>query len=337
MAKKSSKEMVESAKAQLLESVDAAILEKKEELEIVQETTDTPVVVEGSEPVVETAEKDAEDKKDGDEKDTDDKKKFTESADGGDADKDSDTMEEKVVLVTPVVEVSEDINAILGNDENLSEGFKEKISLVFEAALNAKISEITKTLQESANAQLEVKIAEIKESTEKSAQAFIDMVAEEWITENSLAVEQGLRVEIAEGLVQDMKSLMEMYHISLPAEKVDLLEEKSKEVDSLKADIASLTEAVASKTKEVLDLQKQEAFNVLSEGLAETQKEKFSTLVADVVAEDVESFKEKASIIKESYFSKGAKDTKEVKVVTENKSSVMSGYISKAKELNKSW
>lgn len=343
MTKKSSKDVVATAKQKLTESIEAAatVLEASLEIEEVAavEVTEETVVVDQPVEVVEASE-DKEDKEEkSDEKDADDKKKFTESADTGTEAivEDSDTVEGSLVdtitleVVTPSVQ--EDVDAILNGDETLSEGFKEKISTVFEAALSAKIKEITAQIEESAKAQLEAKVKEIQEATEKHAEEFLDVVAEEWISENELQVEQGLRIQLAEGFIQDLKGLFESYNISMPEEKIDLLEEKTKEVTELKDQVTALTEATSAKDKEIFEFKKLEVLRVLSEGLVDTQKEKLSALVSDVVAESVEAFKEKASIIKESYFSK-KEDNSSKKEVKESTNDAMAGYAAHARKLN---
>jgi hypothetical protein len=212
--------------------------------------------------------------------------------------------------------VKEDIDTIFSGSE-LSEDFKKKATTVYEAALKKTISEATQEIQKHAAKLIAEQVKKIEEETENRTNEYLGYIVEEWLSENEVAIEKGIRAEIAEGFLLDFKALMESYNITMPEESANLLEEKNKEVEELKSQVNSLMEKVVEKDKTLFEMKVNETVTVLSEGLAATEAEKFKTLVKDIEASDVATFKEKAEIIKESFFSKVTKQNEKLNISEE--------------------
>ena len=202
--------------------------------------------------------------------------------------------------------VSEAISNLFKGEE-LSEGFKKKAATVFEAALTSQIAEATAEIEEIAQYNLAEAIAEIKEELLEQADDYVGYVVSEWLEENKLQVESSLKLEILEGFFSGLTQLYNEHNISVPDASIDLIEAKDNEVKALTEKANTLTAKLIKAEKTILEANKSQVLATLSEGLAATQVEKLKTLTKDIDAKTLESFKEKASIIKESYFSVGLK------------------------------
>lgn len=199
------------------------------------------------------------------------------------------------------VDVQEDISAIFSGTE-ITEQFKDKVKTVFTAALKSRIEEAKSVIETKLKESYDAKIAKLEEDSALQIKDYVFHAVREWKEENKVAIEKSIKADIAESFLHDFKSLMEAHNISLPTEKIDVLEAQIKENEELKESVAELTQKLIESEKEVFSLQKDDAIASLSEGLAISQVEKFKSLVSDVEATDITSFTEKASIIKESYF-----------------------------------
>ena len=195
------------------------------------------------------------------------------------------------------IDVRKDVDALL-EGEDFSDEFKTKAETIFEAAVSSRISEVKETLEEQKTQAIE----EAKEDMVDKIDSYLTYVTEEWKKENQLAIERGLKGEIAEDFITGLKSLFEDHYIDVPNEKYDILEAQTKEIEELKAKVNDLMEQDKSTKNRVGELVRESLISEVSKDLAETEKEKFHSLTADVEFSGEESFKEKLSTLKESYF-----------------------------------
>ena len=210
--------------------------------------------------------------------------------------------EEKVI---EEVNIEDDVNALLGGEE-LSEEFREKAKLVFETALNSKVSEVKEALEAKYQETLEEKIAEEKTALSERVDSYLEYVADEWFTENTLAVEQGLKTELTESFLSGMKGLFEEHYVSIPEDKYDVLESMVEKLDDMETKLNEQIEKNVGLNKRLGESVANGILESVSDGLAATQKEKLASLSESVEFESEESYREKLETLKESYFtSKG--------------------------------
>jgi len=205
--------------------------------------------------------------------------------------------DEKKKKMPESVDVRKDVDALL-EGEDFSDEFKTKAETIFEAAVSSRISEVKETLEEEKTQAIE----EAKEDMVDKIDSYLTYVTEEWKKENQLAIERGLKGEIAEDFITGLKSLFEDHYIDVPNEKYDILEAQTKEIEELKAKVNDLMEQDKTAKNRVGELVRESLISEVSKDLAETEKEKFHSLTADVEFSGEESFKEKLSTLKESYF-----------------------------------
>ena len=213
---------------------------------------------------------------------------------------------EEVVDETPEVDIEEDVNALFGG-EDLSEEFKEKAKLVFETALNSKVSEVKEALEAKYQETLEERIAEEKASLSDRVDNYLEYVADEWFTENALAVEQGLKTDMTESFLSGMKSLFEEHYVTIPDDKYDVLESMVEKLDDMETKLNEQIEKNVSLNSRLGESVANGILESVSEGLASTQKEKLASLSESVEFESEESYREKLETLRESYFSSKAK------------------------------
>ena len=204
------------------------------------------------------------------------------------------------------VDIEEDVNALFGG-EDLSEEFKEKAKLVFETALNAKVSEVKEALEAKYQETLEERIAEEKASLSERVDNYLEYVADEWFTENALAVEQGLKTDMTESFLSGMKSLFEEHYVTIPDDKYDVLESMVEKLDDMETKLNEQIEKNVSLNSRLGESVANGILESVSEGLASTQKEKLASLSESVEFESEESYREKLETLRESYFSSKAK------------------------------
>ena len=207
------------------------------------------------------------------------------------------------------IDIEEDVNALLGGEE-LSEEFKEKAKVVFEAALNSKITEI----QEALEVQYAEKLAEekegLKEALTERVDAYLEYVCEEWMVENQLAVEAGLKTEMTESFLGGMKSLFEEHYVTIPEEKYDVLESMVEKLDEMETKLNEQIDKNIHLNKRLAESTAYSILDEISEGLAQTQKEKLASLAESVEFESEEEYREKLETLKESYFARTTPATK---------------------------
>ena len=203
------------------------------------------------------------------------------------------------------VNIEDDVNALLGGEE-LSEEFREKAKLVFETALNSKVSEVKEALEVKYQETLEEKIAEEKTALSERVDSYLEYVADEWFTENTLAVEQGLKTELTESFLSGMRGLFEEHYVSIPDDKYDVLESMVEKLDDMETKLNEQIEKNVGLNKRLGESVANGILESVSDGLAATQKEKLASLSESVEFESEESYREKLETLKESYFaSKG--------------------------------
>lgn len=199
-----------------------------------------------------------------------------------------------------------DLSPIFG-DAELSEDFKDKAASMFEAVVQARVNHEFEALQEQYEEELAEEVAEIKSELVEKVDLFLSNVVEAWIEENHLAIESGLRAEIAEDFMTGLKNLFKESYIEVPEEKFDILADLEEQVASLKTQVEDQAFALDSISEENDSLKKEKVFAEVSEGLADTEADKFKQLIEGVEYGSAELFREKLSVIKENYFPKAAK------------------------------
>ena len=217
-----------------------------------------------------------------------------------------EVVAETTVEETPEVDIEEDVNALFGG-EDLSEEFKEKAKLVFETALNAKVSEVKEALEAKYSETLEERIAEEKSALSDRVDNYLEYVADEWFNENALAVEQGLKTDMTESFLSGMRSLFEEHYVTIPEEKYDVLESMVEKLDDMETKLNEQIEKNVSLNSRLGESVANGILESVSEGLASTQKEKLASLSESVEFESEESYREKLATLRESYFSSKAK------------------------------
>lgn len=205
------------------------------------------------------------------------------------------------------IDVKEDVNALVSGESELSEEFKTKAATVFEAAVKSKVKAEIERLEDNYASELEESKSSMKEDMVQKVDNYLNYVVEEWVKDNELAIERGIKGEIAEDFIGGLKQLFEDHYIDIPDEKYDILEAQAKEIDELKAKVNSEVEKNVNLKKENADLTRGDIFEEVSETMADTQKEKFKGLTENVDFEDADDYKKKLETIKESYFASEAK------------------------------
>ena len=221
----------------------------------------------------------------------------------------AETTEEEVVSEEETTQeeynVDEDVNALLGGEE-LSEEFREKAKVIFEAALNSKVKEI----QEALEVQYAEKLAEekegLKDTLTERVDAYLEYVCEEWMKENELAVEAGLKTEMTESFLEGMKGLFEEHYVTIPEDKYDVLESMVEKLDEMETKLNEQIDKNIGLNKRLAETTADSILDQISEGLAVTQKEKLASLAESVEFESEEEYREKLETLKESYFSSKA-------------------------------
>jgi len=199
------------------------------------------------------------------------------------------------------ISMKEDM-AVMFDGEDLSEEFKEKATTFFEAAVHARLQEEVTRIEEEYESALSEQVTEIVETLSAKLDDYMDYVVEHWLEENEVAIESSLRSEITEGFIQGLKSLYQEHYIDLPEEQVDVVEELAAEVEVLTAKLNASIEEQIEMGKTIDEQAKQLIFADVSEGLADTQADKFKTLAEGVEFNDAQTYKQKLEIVKESYF-----------------------------------
>jgi hypothetical protein len=198
-------------------------------------------------------------------------------------------------------DIQEDVEALVGG-EDLSEEFKEKAKTIFEAALRSKVSEIKESLEEQYNAALQEEVQAIAEELQERADSYLEYVAEEWMHENQLAVTRGIKEELTESFLVNLKGLFEQHYVSMPDEKYDVLENMVKKLDEMEDKLNEQLDKNIQLNKRLCEAVAEGIFDDVADGLAATQKEKLASLAESVEFESENSYREKLETLRESYF-----------------------------------
>lgn len=197
--------------------------------------------------------------------------------------------------------MKEDIEAMFNGSE-LTEEFKEKATVLFEAAVAAKVADIRTELEEEFEAKFEETFAQTTKDLTEKLDGYLNYVVEQYMEDNKLAIETSLRTEITEEFITNLHNLFVSHNIDLPDEKVNVVEELAAEVEELEQQLNNAIDANLEMTKALNEYNRQNAFAEVAEGLADTQVEKFVALAEGVEYTDDESYKKKLEIVKENYF-----------------------------------
>ena len=197
--------------------------------------------------------------------------------------------------------VEDDINALVEGEE-LSEDFKAKAATIFEAAINSKVKGIKEELTASYEEKLVEEVASIKEELKDRVDSYLEYVADEWIAENQLAVESGLKEEMTESFISGMKSLFEEHYVTIPEEKYDVIESMVDKLDEMEGKLNEQIEKNIALNKRLAESVSDVVFAEVTDGLAQTQKDKLAGLVDNVEFESETAYREKLNTLKESYF-----------------------------------
>ena len=204
------------------------------------------------------------------------------------------------------IDVSEHVNALMNGEGDLSEEFKRKAATVFEAAVKSKVRSEVERMEDEYKSELEENINATKEELTEKVDSYMNYVVEEWMKENELAIERGLKGEIAEDFISGLKQLFEDHYVDVPDEKYDVLEAQSEKISELEGRINEMMEEqIQTKTQNAI-LVKEQVMSETTSDLAETEIEKFKSLIEDVDFTTEESYREKLGTLKESYFPKSA-------------------------------
>jgi hypothetical protein len=210
------------------------------------------------------------------------------------------------------IDVTEHVDALVAGEADLSEEFKQKAATVFEAAIKSKVAEINEYLEADYNKKFEEETSKNKAELVEKVDSYLNYVVEEWMKENELALERGIKGEIAEDFISGLKKLFEDHYIDVPDEKYNVLEDQASKIEDLEK---KLNETIEKN----VDLKKQnsifEAKQIIAEqayDLADTSKEKFFKLTEEIEYSDAEDFKNKVATIKESYFGKKSETSEQL-------------------------
>jgi hypothetical protein len=249
---------------------------------------------------------------------------------------------EEEVVSEEIYDVEEDVNALLEGEE-LSEEFQEKARTIFETAIRAKVAEVKEEIQQQYETSLIEEIVAIKEELTDRVDAYLEYVAQEWISENQLAVQQGLKTEMTESFLTGMKQLFEDHYVTIPEEKYDVLSTMVEKLDEMedklneqiKTNIA-LNQRLAESVADVI-------FSDVCEGLALSQKEKLASLAENVEFDSEENYREKLVTLRKSYFPENAgaqRDnseniSEEIEIVEQSNSTLMESYLQTLNRVSK--
>ena len=222
------------------------------------------------------------------------------------ATEDKEVVAEDKVEETKEVEIdlSADVKALVSGDADLSEEFKDKAATIFEAAVKTRIQEQTKILEAQYEEKLSAETETVKEAMVEKVDSYLNYVVEEWMKENELAVERGIRTEIAEDFITGLKDLFKEHYIDVPEEKYNVLDDLTNQNKKLEDKLNEQIAKNVDLSKEVSQSAKSKAINEVASDLADTEKEKFEKMAENVEYDSADKFREKLETIKESYFPK---------------------------------
>jgi len=255
-----------------------------------------------------------------------------------------ETSEEEVVAeatdeeeISAEYSIEEDVNALFAGEE-LSEEFQDKARTIFETAIKTKAAEITEAVKAEYEVQLAEEVASVKSELVERVDSYLEYVAQEWMSENQIAIEHGLKTEMTESFLVGMKSLFEDHYVSIPEERYDVIESMVDKLDEMESKLNEQINKNVALNKRLAESVADVIFAEVSEGLAVTQKEKLASLAENVEFDGEETYREKLVTLRNSYFSESATSAQrevaeEVEVVEESQqtqsvSPLMESYLS---------
>ena len=277
------------------------------------------------------AEKDAEkklqaqtgdDKKDVKEQEVDKEKELKANAD---ADKAKELKAQEIKDKIKNVDVKEDVKALVGNESDLSDEFKQKASTIFEAAVRNKLADEVIRLEDEYADKVKTDTETAKNEIVEKVDGYLNYIVEEWMKENELAVEKGLKSEVAEDFISGLKKLFESHYIDIPEEKYNVIEDQAAKIDELNKKINESIEKNVELNKENAKYQRDEILLDVASDLADTQKDKFNGLAENVEYNDAADFRKKVETLKASYFPKDKATSDEVNDVAGTQDNIDSG------------
>ena len=221
----------------------------------------------------------------------------------------SHDMEEKKEMMKK--KMKEDVDALFADDSTISEEFKEKVSTIFEARVQDRVSQIEEEIETKYTSMLEEAIDDIKTDLTNKVDDYLNYVVEQWLTDNEIAIESGLRAELTEEFIAGLRNLFAEHYIDVPSEKVDLVDELAGKVEELESKLNEEIERGISYAKALVESRKNEITREVTEGLTTTQAEKVKSLAESVEFSTEEEYTEKLVTIRENYFPSGMKKADE--------------------------
>ena len=217
---------------------------------------------------------------------------------------DEDAIIEDQPSIDYKADFKDDLKALVAEEATLSDEFKQKAEIIFEAAIQSKLTDEIDRLEEKYNEELEAEIQSTKSDLVEKVDNYLNYVVEGWMEDNKLAIQNGLRTEIAEDFMNKLKDLFTESYIEVPEGKTDMVDELADQVEELESKLNETTEQAIEQAVELENLKKEAIIREHSKDLADTQVEKLKSLVGDVDFEDEETFSNKVATVKESYFTK---------------------------------
>ena len=211
-----------------------------------------------------------------------------------------ETTEEEVIEEESI-DIEADVQALLEGEE-LSEEFQEKARTIFEAAIRSKVSEITESIKAQYEETLVEEVKEIKAELQERLDSYLEYVADEWVSENELAIQNGLKTEMTESFLEGMKKLFEDHYVTIPEEKYDVIESMVDKLDEMESKLNEQIDKNVALNKRLAESTADVIFSEVTEGLAQTQRDKLATLAENVEFESENGYREKLETLKESYF-----------------------------------
>jgi len=225
---------------------------------------------------------------------------------------DEQEQEEEVIAETQAetqvewkAKMKEDVDALFADDQTISEEFKSKVSTIFEARVEDRVAQIEEEIETHYAGMLEEAVESIKEDLTTKVDDYLSYIVEQWMEENQIAIETGLRAEITEDFIAGLRNLFAEHYIDVPAEKVDLVEELAGKVEELESKLNEEIERGVSYAKALVESRKNEIIHEVTEGLIVTQVEKIKSLAESVEFSTADEYKEKLETIRENYFPSG--------------------------------
>ena len=235
-------------------------------------------------------------------------KKKSKEMKNGDDEEMPDDEKEKMMKEKKQAKMKEDIDAIFSG-ESLSEEFKSSAKAIFEAAIFAKVEEAKTALEEEYSTKLEEEVNSINENLVTKVDEYLEYVVTEWMEDNKLAIEKGIKAELAEDFMIGLKNLFTEHYVDIPEDKVNVVEEFAEQVETLESELDKAVTEVANLNAQISIYKKEHIINDVSEGLSEVQSAKLKSLAEGIEFISEQDYKEKLLLTKKKYFDESTQDT----------------------------